>query len=45
MTVEPLDRLTRAQERELGKQVERVGEVLEAGPELVVGKVTAGAHA
>ncbi len=45
VTVEPLARLTRAQERELREQVERVGEVLEAGPELVVGKVTAGPHA
>ncbi|PSM39398.1 hypothetical protein C6Y14_31440 [Streptomyces dioscori] len=45
VTVEPLGRLTGAQERELGEQVERVGEILEARPELVVGKVTAGAHA
>ncbi|WP_151479344.1 winged helix DNA-binding domain-containing protein [Streptomyces albicerus] len=45
VTVEPLGRLTTAQQRELGEQVERVGEVLEARPELVVGKVTAGAHA
>ncbi|MFD6287627.1 winged helix DNA-binding domain-containing protein [Streptomyces sp. NPDC060205] len=45
VTVEPLRRLTGAQERELGEQAERVGEILEARPELVVGKVTAGAHA
>lgn len=47
VTVEPLGRLTRAREREreLREQVERVGEVLEAEPELVVGKVTAGPHA
>ncbi|MGW0573252.1 winged helix DNA-binding domain-containing protein [Streptomyces tauricus] len=45
VTVEPLGRLTGAQERELGEQVERVGEILEAVPELVVGKVTAGPHA
>ena len=45
VTVEPLGRLTGAQERELGEQVERVGEVLEARAELVVGKVTAGPHA
>lgn len=45
MTVEPLGRLTRARERELREQVKRVGEVLEAEPELVVGKVTAGPHA
>jgi hypothetical protein len=43
--VEPLGRLTARQERELGEQVERVGEVLEAQAELVIGKVTAGAHA
>lgn len=45
VTVEPLGRLSGAQERELREQVERVGEVLEASPELVLGKVTAGPHA
>ncbi|GGX39850.1 winged helix DNA-binding domain-containing protein [Streptomyces fructofermentans] len=45
VTVEPLDRLTAAQERELAAVVARVGEVLEARPELVVGKVTTGPHA
>ncbi|MET7602455.1 winged helix DNA-binding domain-containing protein [Streptomyces avermitilis] len=45
VTVEPLARLTARQERELGEQVERVGEVLEAKPELVVGEVTTGPHA
>ncbi|MFE9649878.1 winged helix DNA-binding domain-containing protein [Streptomyces sp. NPDC006365] len=45
VTVEPLGRLSGAQERELREQVERVGEVLEAKPELVVGKVTVGPHA
>ncbi|MER6131213.1 winged helix DNA-binding domain-containing protein [Streptomyces sp. NPDC001815] len=45
VTVEPLGSLTGAQEKELGEQVERVGEVLEALPELVVGKVTTGPHA
>jgi len=45
VTVEPLKHLTARQERELGEQVERVGEVLEARPELVIGKVTAGPHA
>ncbi|MGW3034475.1 winged helix DNA-binding domain-containing protein [Streptomyces sp. NPDC001178] len=45
VTVEPLGRLTARQERELGEQVERIGEVLEAEPELVIGEVTAGAHA
>lgn len=45
VTVEPLGRLTARQERELGEQAERVGEVLEATAELVVGKVTVGPHA
>ncbi|MET7703748.1 winged helix DNA-binding domain-containing protein [Streptomyces sp. NPDC005485] len=45
VTVEPLRRLTAAEERGLAAQVERVGEILEAVPELVVGKVTAGPHA
>ncbi|MFJ6568241.1 winged helix DNA-binding domain-containing protein [Streptomyces sp. NPDC091292] len=45
VTVEPLDRLTAAQERELAAEVARVGEVMEAVPELVVGEVTVGAHA
>ncbi|WP_405869650.1 winged helix DNA-binding domain-containing protein [Streptomyces sp. NBC_00005] len=45
VTVEPLGRLTARQERELGDQVERVGEVLEAKAELVVGEVASGPHA
>ncbi|MEU1573071.1 winged helix DNA-binding domain-containing protein [Streptomyces collinus] len=45
VTVEPLAPLTARQERELGEQVERVGEVLEATAELVVGEVTVGPHA
>ncbi|CAM5688730.1 Winged helix DNA-binding domain-containing protein OS=Streptomyces aurantiogriseus OX=66870 GN=GCM10010251_17500 PE=4 SV=1 [Streptomyces aurantiogriseus] len=45
ITVEPLGRLTERQERELGERVERVGEVLEARAELVIGEVTAGPHA
>ncbi|MFI6851915.1 winged helix DNA-binding domain-containing protein [Streptomyces sp. NPDC050416] len=45
VTVEPLVRLTARQERELGEQVERVGEVLEAKAELVVGEVRVGPHA
>ncbi|MFJ4976170.1 winged helix DNA-binding domain-containing protein [Streptomyces coeruleorubidus] len=45
VTVEPLVRLTARQERELGEQVERVGEVLEARAELVVGEVRVGPHA
>jgi hypothetical protein len=43
--VEPLGRLTARQQRELGEQVERVGEVLVAEAELVVGEVTVGPHA
>ncbi|GAA2584305.1 winged helix DNA-binding domain-containing protein [Streptomyces roseoviolaceus] len=45
VTVEPLGRLTARQQRELGEQAERVGEVLEATAELVVGEVTVGPHA
>ncbi|MEV8022878.1 winged helix DNA-binding domain-containing protein [Streptomyces sp. NPDC086554] len=45
VTVEPLGRLSAGQERGLAGQVERVGEVLEARAELVVGEVTVGPHA
>jgi uncharacterized protein YndB with AHSA1/START domain len=45
VTVEPLVRLTARQERELGEQVERVGEVLEVRAELVIGEVRVGPHA
>lgn len=45
VTVEPLWRLTAREGRELGERVERVGEVLEAQAELVVGEVTVGPHA
>ncbi|MFF7792287.1 DNA glycosylase AlkZ-like family protein [Streptomyces sp. NPDC007991] len=45
VTVEPLVRLTARQERELGEQAERVGEVLEAKAELVMGEVRVGPHA
>ncbi|MFG2127890.1 winged helix DNA-binding domain-containing protein [Streptomyces sp. NPDC048751] len=45
ITVEPLRPLTPRQERELGERVTRVGEVLEARAELVVGEVRVGAHA
>ncbi|CAM5723521.1 winged helix DNA-binding domain-containing protein [Streptomyces violaceorubidus] len=45
VTVEPLGPLTARQERELADRVERVGAVLEAGAELVIGEVTVGAHA
>jgi hypothetical protein len=45
VTVEPLERLPAARERELAEQAERVGDILEARAELVVGRVTAGPHA
>lgn len=45
VTVEPLGRLTAAQEREVAEQAERVGHILEAEADLVVGTVTAGPHA
>ncbi|MFF0642377.1 winged helix DNA-binding domain-containing protein [Streptomyces tendae] len=45
VTVEPLGRLTARQERELADCAERVGAVLEAEAELVIGEVTVGAHA
>ncbi|MEU5141835.1 winged helix DNA-binding domain-containing protein [Streptomyces sp. NPDC021139] len=45
VTVEPLVPLTARQERELADRVARVGAVLEAEAELVIGEVTVGAHA
>ncbi|MDV9174857.1 winged helix DNA-binding domain-containing protein [Streptomyces sp. W16] len=45
VTVEPLGQLTARQERELGERAERVGEVLEARAELVIGEVPSGPHA
>ncbi|WP_330348453.1 winged helix DNA-binding domain-containing protein [Streptomyces sp. NBC_00582] len=45
VTVEPLGRLTAHQTREFGDRAERIGEVLEATAELVIGEVTTGAHA
>ena len=45
VTVEPFGDLTPAQRDELGAQVERVGEVLEAVPRLTLGTVTVGPHA
>ncbi|WP_327353734.1 winged helix DNA-binding domain-containing protein [Streptomyces sp. NBC_01304] len=45
VTVEALGRLSAAQVRELEGQVARVGEVVEARGELVLGPVTVGAHA
>jgi len=45
ITVEPMERLTTAQRRELDDQVERVGAILEGMPEVSIGAVTVGAHA
>ncbi|PAZ11708.1 hypothetical protein CLM62_34475 [Streptomyces sp. SA15] len=45
VTVEPLGSLTARQERELGERAARVGEVLQARAELVIGEVTVGPHA
>ena len=45
VTVEPLGRLTARQERELAVRAERVGAVLEARAELVIGEVRVGPHA
>jgi hypothetical protein len=45
VTVEPLTRLTADQHRALENQVKRIGEILAGTPRLIVGTVTAGAHA
>ncbi|MGW2520739.1 winged helix DNA-binding domain-containing protein [Streptomyces sp. NPDC001617] len=45
VTVELLGRLTGRQERELGEQAERVGDVLGVRVELVLGEVVVGPHA
>jgi uncharacterized protein YukE len=45
ITVEPLEKLTAAQRRELDDQVEHVGEILEGKARLTIGRVTVGAHA
>lgn len=45
ITVEPFGGLSKALLRELDEQVERVGAVLEATPELTIGEVTVGGHA
>jgi hypothetical protein len=45
VTVEPLTDLSPAGREELDAQVERVGEILEARPELTIGPVTVGGHA
>lgn len=45
LTVEPFTTLTRARRRELDEQVDRVGQILEATPDLTIGEVTVGGHA
>jgi hypothetical protein len=45
ITVEPLVSLTAGRRRALEAQAGRIGEILEGTPRLVVGTVTAGAHA
>ena len=45
ITLEPLEELTTAHRRQLEDQVERIGEILEAAPQLTIGAVTVGAHA
>jgi hypothetical protein len=45
ITVEPFDRLTATQRRELNDQVERIGEFLGNKPQLTIGTVIAGGHA
>lgn len=45
ITVEPFDPFTPAQRRELGDQLERIGEIFEGTPHMTIGTVTVGAHA
>ena len=45
ITVEPVVKLSTAQQRELERQAARVGEVLEGEPELTIGPVRLGRHA
>ncbi|HEU4948968.1 MAG TPA: winged helix DNA-binding domain-containing protein [Kribbella sp.] len=45
VTVEPLRRLTAKQRRELDEQVEQVGLIVGAVPELTIGEVSVGGHA
>jgi hypothetical protein len=44
IVVEPFGRLTAGHRRQLDEQVARVGDVLEAKPELTIGTVTVSAH-
>jgi hypothetical protein len=45
VTVEPFVRMTAARHRELTTQVDRIGSILGATPELTIGEVTVGGHA
>jgi Winged helix DNA-binding domain len=45
ITVEPLGRLTKAQRAALDAEVERIGEIVDARPELTVGPISVGPHA
>jgi hypothetical protein len=45
VTVEPFGSLPKRRQRELAEQVERVGAILEATPELTIGEVSVGGHA
>jgi hypothetical protein len=45
ITVEPLAALSNAQRREIDEQVEHIGAIVEAVPELIIGTVTVGPHA
>jgi winged helix DNA-binding protein len=45
ITVEPLRTLTRRHLKHVETQVERIGAILQARPTLIVGPITAGAHA
>jgi hypothetical protein len=45
VTVEPFGRLTLARRRDLDDQVQRIGQFLEADPDLTIGPVSAGSHA
>ena len=45
VTVEPLRKLKATERRDLDDQVERLGTIVDAKPELTIGEVTVGAHA
>ncbi|GAA1577330.1 winged helix DNA-binding domain-containing protein [Kribbella sancticallisti] len=45
VTVEPLGKLNQSRRRALDDEVSRLGEILDAKPDLTIGEVTVGAHA